>query len=73
MDDFNNASRDEDNILDQISINQICSYFYYDVLKYLYQYTKKHTNIGVAQNPKFMSSKCCILMHSYNMHFFNNS
>ena len=35
MDDFNNASRDEDNILDQININQICSDFYYDGLKYL--------------------------------------
>ena len=30
LDSFNNASRDEDNILDQIYKNQICSDIYYD-------------------------------------------
>ena len=29
-DTFNNVSRDEDNILDQIYIQQICPDFYYD-------------------------------------------
>ena len=30
LDTFNNVSRDEDNILDQIYIKQICPDFYYD-------------------------------------------
>ena len=30
LDSFNNASRDDDNILDQLCIKQICSEFYYD-------------------------------------------
>ena len=32
LDSFNNVSRDEDNILDQIYIKQICPDFYYDDL-----------------------------------------
>ena len=34
LDSFNNASRDEDNILDQIYKKQICSDFYYEDLKF---------------------------------------
>ena len=30
LDTFNNVSRDEDNILDQIYMKQICPDFYYD-------------------------------------------
>ena len=30
LDTFNNISRDEDNILDQMYIKQICQDFYYD-------------------------------------------
>ena len=30
LDTFNNVSRDEDNILEQIYIKQICPDFYYD-------------------------------------------
>ena len=30
MDSFNNTSRDEENILDQIYMKHICSEFYYD-------------------------------------------
>ena len=35
FDTFNKVSRDEDNILDQIYIKQICSDFYYEDLKML--------------------------------------
>ena len=34
LDTVNNVSRDEDNILDQIYIKQICSDFYYEDLKF---------------------------------------
>ena len=34
LDRFNNLSRDEDNILDQIYIKQMCSNFYYEDLKF---------------------------------------
>ena len=34
LDSFNNASRDEDNILDQIYIKQRCSDFYYEDLNF---------------------------------------
>ena len=53
---FNNASRDEDNTLDQIMYKkQICSDFYLDDLK-LYHYTKMHTNEELALKLSFMSS-----------------
>ena len=34
LDSFNNVSRDEDSILDQIYIRQICSDFYHEDLKF---------------------------------------
>ena len=34
LDTFNNVSRDEDNILDQIYIRQICLEFYYEDFKF---------------------------------------
>ena len=34
LDTFNNVSRDEENILDQIYIKQMCSDFYYEDLKF---------------------------------------
>ena len=34
LDTFNNVSRDEDNILDQIYVKQIFSDFYYEDLKF---------------------------------------
>ena len=37
---LNNVSRDEDNILDQIYIKQICSDFYYEDLKF-WEWVKK--------------------------------
>ena len=42
LDTFNNVSRDEDNILDQIYIKQICSDFYYEDLKFWKRLKKKH-------------------------------
>ena len=56
MDSFNNASRDEDKILDQIYIKQICSDFYYDDFQFSLHYTKLYFNIGLALKPNFMSS-----------------
>ena len=40
LDNFNNVSRDEDNILDQIYIKQMCSDFYYEDLKF-WEWSKK--------------------------------
>ena len=34
LDSFNNVPRDEDNILDQIYLKQMCSDFYYEDLKF---------------------------------------
>ena len=34
LDTFNNVSRDEDNIWDQIYLKQTCSDFYYEDLKF---------------------------------------
>ena len=56
LDSFCNASRDEDNILDQIYIKKICSDFYYGDIEFSWHYTKMHTNIGVPLKPNFMSS-----------------
>ena len=40
LDTFNNVSRDEDNISDQIYIKQMCSDFYYEDLKF-WEWSKK--------------------------------
>ena len=53
---FINASRDEDNILDQIFEKHICTDFYYKDLKFSQHYTKMQTNIGLAQKHNFVSS-----------------
>ena len=34
LDSFNDVSRDEDNILDQIYLKKMCSDFYYEDLKF---------------------------------------
>ena len=54
LDSFNKASRDKDNILDQMYKKQICSDFYYQNLNFVF--TKMHNYIGVALKLNFMSS-----------------
>ena len=44
---------DEDKILEQIYMKQICLEFYYDDFKTLHC-TKMHTNIGLALKPNFL-------------------
>ena len=56
LDSLINVSRNENNTLDQIYLNQICSDFCCDDFKFSKHYTKMHTNIGVALKPNFMSS-----------------
>ena len=65
MDTFNDASRDEDKILDQIYVMQLCSEFYYDDFKFSELYTKMYTKIGVALKPNFMGSYSVLYFFIY--------
>ena len=71
MDSFNNASRDEDNILDLIyiymHIKQICSDFNDDDFK-LYE-NAYYWSSNRPQSYEFLVVECCILS---NMHFLQS-
>ena len=56
MDTFNNVSREEDNILDQIYKLQTCLDFYHDDFLFSKHCTKMHSNIELSVKPMFMSS-----------------
>ena len=55
-DTFNNVSRDEDNILDQMYKEQICPDVSYDDFWFSLHYTKMHTIIELSLKPNFMGS-----------------
>ena len=70
LDSFNNVSRDEDNILDQIYIEQMCLDFYYEDLEiwdwlkkiHIYRYTalykKELIKLGLSDNSMLL----CIIV-----------
>ena len=59
LDSFNKASRDENNILDQMYKSKKCSDYFYDDFNSLSHYTKMLTYRTVALKPNFMSSLLC--------------
>ena len=53
---FNMAYRDEDNILYQIYLKQICLDFYYHDYEFFEHYTEINNNTGEALKPILLSS-----------------